>query len=407
MKKIYYIMLLLTTLAVTVSCSDDDEGAKLSELTVQLTSDNTVNDYTKFQIKVTDLKSGKTTSLNADASGKAAFNLPLGSYNIVAEDNADGASTMYGHTENYMLSENAATVEIKLGSIINTMEKTFVLDELYFNGDKNGEYEYIYYESYLTITNVSDRPLYADGLSIAICGDYNSIEASDSDPMPQYLKKDSVVITQLYTIPGDGRTYKVEPGKSLVLAHTAINNKLDGNGNADPSKTNSIDLSGADFEFYVPYEYSMTTDNPEVPNMIVDYSMNQAFNWGYSGSTPIMLVRLDAGKKAEILANKVNLAIPASYGMMKMDHLLLPVSSIIDGVETGAADNLFRKVLPDRVDRGSVLISSGGFSGGFDGQFIKRKITIGTDGKSTVADTNNSTDDFEIIPHGQKSYPKK
>ncbi len=225
--------------------------------------------------------------------------------------------------------------------------------------------------------------------------------------MPQYLKQDSVVITQLYTIPGDGRTYKVEPGESLVLAHTAINNKLDENGNVDPSKTNSIDLSGADFEFYVPYEYSMTTDNPEVPNMIVDYSMNQAFNWGYSGSTPIMLVRLDADRKKEVVDNKVNLSIPAGYGSMKMDHLLLPVSSIIDGVETGSVDNMFRKVLPDRVDRGSILVNSGGLHGGFDGQFIKRKYASGADGRNYPTDTNNSTNDFEIIPHGQKNYPKK
>lgn len=407
MKKLTTFMLLLATIAITVACSDDDESTKLSELTIQLTSDQTVNDYTKFQISITDLRSGNITSVNADATGKAVANLPLGSYNIVAEDLDDGASTMYGHTENFMLAAETATVEIKVTSVMSSLEKTFVLDELYFNGDRNGDWDYIYYESYLTITNVSDRPLYADGLSIAICGDYNSIEAENTDPMPQYLLNDSVVITQLYTIPGSGRTYKVEPGQSLVLAHTAINNKLDENGNVDASKTNSIDLSGADFEFYVPYEYSMTTDNPEVPNMIVDYSMNQAFNWGYSGSTPIMLVRLDAERKAKMLSDKVNLDIPVGYGSMKMDHLLLPVSSIIDGVETGSNDEFYRKVLPDRVDRGSILINSGGLYGGFDGQFIKRKRTTDASGNIVVTDTNNSTDDFEIIEHGQKSYPKK
>lgn len=406
-RKITTLVLMLAALAFTVSCSDDDEGTKLSELTVQLTSGQDVSDYTKFQINITDLRSGSVTSVNADASGKAVVNLPLGSYNIVAEDAVDGASTMYGHTENYMLAAEAATVEIELSSIVSSLEKTFVLDELYFTGDDNGFFDYVYYESYMTITNVSDRPLYADGLSIAICGDYNSIEAEDTDPMPQYLKQDSVVITQLYTIPGNGRTYKVEPGESLVLAHSAINHKLGEDGNVDPSKTYSIDLSGADFEFYVPYEYAMTTDNPEVPNMIVDYSMNQAFNWGYTGSTPIMLVRLDADKKAEMLNNRVNLPLPTSYGSMSMDHLLLPVSSIIDGVETGSADNLFRKVLPDRVDRGSILVNTGGLYGGFTGEFIKRKRTTDGVSVSVVVDTNNSTNDFEIIEHGQKSYPKE
>jgi|GEM_PF-499247 putative lipoprotein len=406
-KKFFSLMFTLLALTLAVSCSDDNEEVQLSTLTIQLTSSQPVSDYSDFKVNITDLKSGSIKTIDVNAAGNAVVSLPLGSYNFTAENPVDGASTMYGHIENFMLSAATATVEIKVESIVNSLEKTFVLDELYFNGDCNGDWDNIYYESYLTITNVSNRPLYADGLSIAICGDYNSLESADGDPMPAYLKQDSIVITQLYSIPGDGHTYKVNPGESLVLAHTAINNKVDENGNLDPTKTYSIDLSGADFEFYVPYEYCMTTDNPEVPNMIVDYSMNQAFNWGYSGSTPIMLVRLDADRKARMIADKVNLSIPVGYGSMMMDHLLLPVSSVIDGVETGSVDNLFRKVLPDRVDRGAVLINSGGLYGGFDGQFVKRKRTTDANGNQVICDTNNSYEDFEVIEHGQKSYPKK
>jgi len=43
---------------------------------------------------------------------------------------------------------------------------------------------------------------------------------------------------------------------------------------------------------------------------------------------------------------------------------------------------------------------------GFDGQFVRRKQTT-SGGKTTVIDTNNSSDDFEIVAHGQKSYPAK
>ena len=400
-------MLMLTAMVFTVSCSDDEETEQLSELIVQLAADEQVDDFTKFAVSVTDLKSGGTTTANADATGKAVFRLALGAYNITATDGAEGANTMYGHTENFMLSAASATATVKLTPTTVENEQSFVLDELYFNGDKNGEWDYVYYESYLTITNVGSKPMYADGLSIAICGDYNSIEADNTDPMPQYLMRDSIVVTQLYTIPGDGTKYKVEPGKSLVLAHTAINHKLDYEGNPDPEKKNSIDLSGADFEFYVPYEYSMTTDNPEVTNMIVDYSMNQAFNWGYSGATPIMLVKLDAAQKKDIINRRVMLDIPAGYGQMALEHLVLPLSCVIDGVETGTRDNMFRKVLPDAVDRGSILIAGDGLYGGFDGQFIKRRRTTDASGVTTIVDTNNSTSDFEIIEHGQKSYPAK
>lgn len=406
--KFYSIMFTLLALTFMVSCSDDDDNnAQLSVLTIQLTSSETIEDYSAFTATISDLKSGSSSKSAFDTAGKAVVTLPLGSYNITVENPVDGVSTMYGHVENYVLGSAVASLEIKVSPIESVLEKSFVLDELYFNGDINGDWDYIYYESYLTITNVSDVPLYADGLSIAICGDYNTIEAAPSDPMPSYLSQGDIVITQLYTIPGNGRTYKVNPGESLVLAHTAINNTVDENGTPDPSKNHSIDLSGADFEFYVPYEYCMTTDNPEVPNMIVDYSMNQAFNWGYTGSTPIMLVRLGDAEKAQVLAHPVNLSLPHSFGTMKMEHLVIPQSCVIDGVETGDVEGLIRKVLPDNIDRGSVLVNTGGMYGGFSGQFVKRIRTAGADGKVTVADTNNSSADFEVIEHGQKSYPKK
>jgi len=386
-----------------VSSCTEDEDEPLGTLTVTLASDETVGDYTLFSVTATELKSGKDYTQAASAAGKTVFTLPLGAYNIVVEDKIDGTSSMYGALQNVTLGAAGASVEVRLTKISTSLEKSFVLNELYFNGDSNGDWDYIYYESYLTITNVSDQTLYADGLSIAICGDYNSVASDGNDPMPQYLKRDSVVITQLYTIPGKGRTYKVEPGASLVLAHSAINHKLDADGREDAAKPNSIDLSGADFEFYVPYEYAMTTDNPEVPNMIVDYAMNQAFNWGYNGQTPIMLVHLNNADKERVLRNKVNLAIPYGYSSMMLDHLVLPASCIIDGVETGGVDNMVRKVLPTNIDRGSVLVNS--FMG-FDGQFVRRKQTT-SGGKTTVIDTNNSSDDFEIVAHGQKSYPAK
>lgn len=407
MRKFIFLFAAVVSALLFVSCGDDDNDPKLSAFTVQITSDQAVSDYTVFQVKVTESKSGTTFTAQADASGKATFSLPLGQYDIVAEDDFNGASTMYGHTENYTLSAYQATASIKVAALIGQLDKTFVLDELYFNGDDNGNFSRTYYEGYFTIRNVSDRALYADGLSIAICGDYNNLETDESDPMPQYLTKDSIVVTQLYTIPGDGHTYKVNPGESLVIAHSAINHKLGEDGNVDPEKPYSIDLSGADFEIYVPYEYSMTTDNQDVPNLIVDYSMNQAFNWGYGGGTPMLLVRLTDAQKTAMLNGKVKLPLPTSYGSMEMDHLLLPVSAVIDGAETGCVDNLFHKVLPDRIDRGSVLIQDDGLYGGFCGQFVQRKRVTGANGKETVVDTNNSTNDFEVIAHGQKSYPKK
>ena len=99
MRKIFSLLAVVVSALIFVSCGESDNEPKLSTFTVQITSDQTITDFTAFQIKVTESKSGTAFTAQADASGKATFSLPLGQYDIVAEDSYDGVSTMYGHTE--------------------------------------------------------------------------------------------------------------------------------------------------------------------------------------------------------------------------------------------------------------------------------------------------------------------
>lgn len=392
MKKAIHILLFALLL---VSCSSDDNNEVLSQLTIKITSDETIKDYSKFQITITESRTGTESTGKSDASGTCIFDLPMGSYQVTVEDLIDGASTMYGRVNNYTLSGSQATLSIKVEPIMNTLDKTFVLDELYFNGASNGSWNYTYYEQYFTIRNISDRALYADGLSFGVAGDYNALEAGDD--MSKYLP-DNVIISQFYTIPGDGRTYKIEPNKSLVIAFSAINHNESG------SKPKSLDLSGADLEIYV--EGGMTADNPDVPNVIVNYSVFQAFHWQYSGAAPMILFRLEGDAATFLESNKVNLPNPASMGTMYQDFVKLPTKYIIDAVETGCADEFYEKVLPVTVDRSSILINDA-FYGGFNEQFVQRKSIVDDKGNNTVQDTNDSAKDFVLNVGGQKSYPKK
>lgn len=405
MKKIQYLLIMLMALMFTVSCTNNDDQSAPVNFTVQLTtSDNSVSDFSNFTVKLTELKSNSPFSAKADNSGKVVFtDIPQGQYNIVAEDDVNGVSTMYGIKTNFTYSSEVQSLQLEVKSIMSSLDKTFVLDELYFNQDLNN-YMPIFNEDYFTIRNISDQPLYADGLCIAICAQYNDIAEEEDGPMNSYLKQDSIVISQLYQIPGDGHTYKVNPGESLVIAHSAVNNKLDKDGNVDPSKPNSIDLTGANFEIYVSHESSTTTDNPEVPNLKVLLSAYQAFWWPQGGSCPIMLVRLSDAQIKTMSENLVTLNRPGSN--IPQPHMLLPVSSVIDGVETGDIDGFTQKSLPLRIDKSSILVTSNFGSYG-EGNFISRKVITDANGKQTVQDTNDSANDFEVKQHGQKSYPKK
>lgn len=393
MKKI--ISFLLLSVVFLTSCSSEDNGgSSLSELTIQITNKEKVNDYSTFQVTLTELQSGQVSTAKANSGGSVVFKVPNGTFKVSTDDLQDNAITMSGEVLNFIVSEQKATIELPVELVVSPNKKNFVIDQLYFNGATNG-YAYTYYEQYFTIRNISDKALYADGLSFGVAGDFNSLNVGDG--MSKFLPND-IIISQFYTIPGDGKTFKVEPNSSLVIAFSAINHNESGR------QPKSLDLSGADLEIYV--EGGMTVDNPEVPNVIVNHSIFEAFHWQYSGATPMILFRLPEGADSFLANNKIKLANPLSMGSMIQDYLKLPSEYVIDAAETGLKNEFYHKVLPNSIDRGSVLIAGSTYEG-FQEQFVQRKTIIDKNGKQTIQDTNNSSEDFVLNVGGQKNYPKK
>ena len=395
MKKILLMFIASLSFITLFSCSED-EVEQLCVLSIQIEGVNEASMYTKFQVKLTEQKSGAITKAAVNDKGVATATLPLGTYKITAEDAENGACTMYGAIDNFTLSQKNADLKLVVKPILETLDKTFVLDELFFNCSSNdGAYDRNYYEEYLSIKNISNQPLYADGLSVAIAADPNDSEAGE---MAEYLKKDKIVISQLYTIPGKGREHLVQPGQSIVIAHSAVDHSEGG------KKAKARNLTGANFELFVPHQYAMTVDNPEVDNMIVNFSTFQAFQWGYGGGISIMLVKTKEDATQYCNENKVAMINPNAYTTKKQDYVVLPTNTIIDGVEIGAKGSLVHKALPNNIDRDAVLIDdTPGMMGGFKGLFVQRK----TAEKGYLQDTNNSTDDFVVIANGQKNYIKK
>ena len=395
MKKLLWMFIAILSFITLYSCSEDEQD-QLCALSIQIEGVNDASMYAKFQVKLTEQKSGAMTTATVNDKGIATTTLPQGTYKVVVEDAENGACTMYGAVDNYTLSQKNAELKLVVKPIFETLDKTFVLDELFFNCSSNdGAYDRNYFEEYLTIKNISNQPLYADGLSVAIAADPNDSEAGE---MAEYLKKDKIVISQLYTIPGKGREHLVQPGQSIVIAHSAVDHSEGG------KKAKARNLTGANFEIFVPHQYATTVDNPEVDNMIVNFSTFQAFQWGYGGGISIMLVKTKEDATQYCNGNKVTMNNPNAYMTKKQDYVILPTNTIIDGVEISAKGSLVHKTLPNNIDRGAVLIDdTPGMMGGFKGLFVHRK----TAEKGYLQDTNNSTDDFVVIANGQKNYIKK
>ena len=118
MKKNFSLLLLVLTIALSIACSSEDNNKdSFVDVTVQITSEQTIKDYSNFQVTVTELKSGTTFTEKASVDGKVTFQLPLGSYSVVAEDLINGASTLYGRVENVV---EGSSYYIIVGKVICT-----------------------------------------------------------------------------------------------------------------------------------------------------------------------------------------------------------------------------------------------------------------------------------------------
>lgn len=396
-----YLIAVFVFILLLSSCLSDGPEYKPVTLTVRVSP--AVEDE---PITLTSRKTGRSEVRMTNTEGIVSFEVTKGQYDLVAEKtNEKGKTVNFGRIDYVTLYRPEEELTIPLTLFDLGKEPSFVLDELYFNGSMGKrKWKTIFNDQYFTICNNSDYLLYADGLSVGITGDYNYIPwKTDMD----YVLPDYVAVTQIYTIPGKGMDVPVKPGESLVICRSAINHVRD-----PELDIHTPDLSGADFEVYVPHPFSVTVDNPEVPNMIVSHSHYQAFDWHFDGGNPIFIFKVDDVAKLvrENAIKCVNAAWQGGHAPKYVTCIKVPTSSIIDGVETGCKNYLLKLCLPEVVDRGAFLIPGYGtqtMGSSHQGFFLKRIEIVEPSGRIRKKDTNNSGHDFQMILEGQKSYPAK
>ena len=131
----------------------------------------------------------------------------------------------------------------------------------------------------------------------------------------------------------------------------------------------SIDLSNASWEFYNQYS-STDIDNPNVPN----------------------LINLRSDRTVDFLINLVSDIIVVASGVDTAWVDGIDISTIIDGVEY-QSNPTSMQTLDDRIDRGYALSPPK-----YSGQSMQRR--------EPGEDTNDSSLDWEILPHPTPGYQK-
>ncbi|WP_343523116.1 DUF4876 domain-containing protein [Pedobacter sp.] len=384
----------------------------------------------KVKLTFKNNKNNKENIYTAKDDGTFSLDsISPGSYDISAsvEISAAEYSALTGEsvTKNVVFnaSEKARIITIENGQSLNLKliagpTGPWVIKQIYFAGS-NTTTGASFRDQFIEIYNNSDSVLYADSLYIGEALGIQNFTAvniyrqtnsqydwSKAQGMPSDIdaNNDYVYMRALLMIPGTGKQYPVLPGKSIVLAQTAVNHKAPFTGSdgkvitaRDPSLT--IDLSGADFEAYyapfLPRPLASDIDNPLVPNVDVlsyngtDLILETSGRMGYvifknNGKTPIK----------DLPKYPYPTIAPPSSSADK--YYQIPRSFIIDAVETqtNVATSRVPKKLVASLDALYTYVPNGIYSS----QSVIRKTEAIVNGRIILKDTNNSAEDFDYLP---------
>ncbi|MBE8712786.1 DUF4876 domain-containing protein [Sphingobacterium hungaricum] len=434
----YQIKIALAVLAIVflAGCKKEYEEVRPLNVNVQLSVDATDVwfdvPYEKAQIKLVNKANSGVYELNADASGKIVLkDLAPGVYsiNVSLEITAEEYTELtglyregdfflnYSLTDKSLFSDENINIELITSEIVGG----FVFKQIYYVGSHTRDGA-LMRDQFVEIYNNSSETLYADSLLFVIAyGKINRNTDAFSLPNNQFdwsqsigmattgnANEDYVYAKAIFMVPSDGtgKKYPVEPGKSIVIAQTAVNHAgsyTDNSGNTigaqKPELT--VDLSKADFESWLsPYlqktqggnPLASDVDNPGVPNMETYFATSMRdMVLGPQGKDSYVLMKVDQSVNLESLTSY---AIPTTRTITSSTTLYPQLSTkyIIDAVEVQDAvptDRTPRR-LPQRFDSGAISVSGGQYSSAS----VVRKTLKVVAGRRILKDTNNSTNDF-------------
>lgn len=270
--------------------------------------------------------------------------------------------------------------------VYGNTQSVFVIKEVYFSGSVTLAGKKYYADQYLELFNNTGEIQYADGISVLVH------ESSNTGTNMWQNIKDTIVAETIWTIPGSGFQYPVEPGKSIVIAHDGINHRSDPKGNP----LSPVNLGNADFEFYVYKPNNQDVDSPAIPDMIEEYSgtdLLKGITYDVRGGSAIAIAKLPGQNTSERKNYlKQNLVPkPNASGSKTTYYPKVATSFILDAVETVRDEaHAVYKRFPTVLDAGYTYLTTGSYSG----KCIRRKVEQIIDGRVVYQDTNNSTTDF-------------
>ena len=371
---------------------DDNNGIPTEPLSVtfhlQAPDKVAITQYATLTLTLTELNKNEKVEKVYHNVSSSDFKLELsaGSYEVRAAGSVNytqSGTTATGEVAGFVskidiLTATTYTVPLSL-KITPSGEGDFIIEEIFFTGTATPRGKQYFGDQYIKLYNPTDRVLYADGLVLA---DSEFLTVTKRDYTPNVMAE-AFTAGSMVQIPGTGTQYPVQPGKSIVIAEQGINHK--------ENNPNSIDLSKADFENFYPPRVK-DVDGVGVTNNI---NLHGIFIFNNRGNRSYVIARFPEGTTTTTLQYDYEYKVGTK--LMQRQALKIPNNWIVDAVNLSTKTGFEWIVTSSSLDSGWAYVANDEKDTSRYGKSVRRKVLSEKNGKPIFKDTNDSTEDFEIL----------
>ena len=391
MKHLKQFLAVALGLVLLNACKKDDDAINsivgTRNLTLQLQKPDKVTNihYGTLTLTFTELNRNDKVERIFTNLSQNELTLPLlmGSYEMRIA--ATATYTLNGETVAGEMSAFVSKVDVLNDSSfpvslsIKAKGNDFIIEEIFFTGTATPEGKQYFGDQYIKLYNPTNRVLYADGLVLA---DSEFLTVTKRDYTPNIMAE-AFTAGSMVQIPGNGTQYPVQPGASIVIAEQGINHK--------ENNPNSIDLSNADFENFYPPRVK-DVDGVGVTNNI---NLHGIFIFNNRGNRSYVIARFPEGTATATLQYDYEYKVATK--LMQRQALKIPNNWIVDAVNLSTKTGFEWIVTSSSLDSGWAYVANDEKDTSRYGKSVRRKVLSEKNGKPIFKDTNDSTEDFEIL----------
>ena len=401
MKRMFFAALCALA-AVFTSCDPNQGGITTINVTVEI-DESKLGDIKPEAYEVTFTNTSTTVATTAQTeNGKATAAIVPGIYTVMAKSSVAENGTFYsitGAVKDLNLLTEGETIKIEVDMV---KESQLIFKEIYYHGcsyetgevaeDGTPSTNTYFRDQFYEIYNNSDEVAYADGLCICDTDfasyDYSLYYEFFFADGTKADDKEYMFAQIIWQLPGDGDDYPIQPGESFIIAQWATNHKAE-----TLSKGGSpVDLTGAEFEAIegenTLWNGIVITDGPAVNMKMAANAAGYAPpQWltAVGGSNMVLYKPSTPLRQEDFLVN--------NDPDWVQNFVEIKIADILDAVQMIDDETRVKTLgMPEILDSGYIWCD-----GTYKGQSVSRK-QDGTlaNGSPKYADTNNTTDDFEL-----------